>query len=124
MANGLDDKTMVKLSTPVRSVHIDYSYAGAGDFLHDNLPAEDAAEITCGRWAVINVWRPLYNPISRDPLAVCDARSVPETDLVDVLVMISKRSISQSPKQEPRDQGFQSPVQPCSSVVLCFADDA
>jgi len=106
MAKELDDMMMLKLSTPVRAVHIDFSYAGAEDFLHDNLPAGEAAKVAGGRWAIINVWRPLYNPISRDPLAVCDARSVPEADLVNVLAVIPKEATHKVLSKRRELKGF------------------
>jgi hypothetical protein len=46
------------------------------------LPAEVVETITSSpRWMVINAWRPLKT-IRKDPFAVMDARSVPESDLV------------------------------------------
>jgi hypothetical protein len=90
LSSDLPDMQTLKLSTPVRAVHVDFSYAGAEDFLYDNLPPSEAERISTSRWAIINVWRPLFNPVARDPLAVCDARSVPEEDLVDMLAVIPK----------------------------------
>jgi hypothetical protein len=92
MAEGQDDMKMLKVNTPVRSVHVDFSYTGSENFLRDNLDVEDAAKVAAARWAIINVWRPLHNPVSRDPLAMCDAHSVPETDLVDMTIMIPKEA--------------------------------
>ncbi|MGH7836464.1 MAG: CmcJ/NvfI family oxidoreductase, partial [Candidatus Binataceae bacterium] len=34
------------------------------------------------RYAVINVWRPLRGPVRDTPLAVCDAQTLKEEDLV------------------------------------------
>ena len=45
-----------------------------------HLP-EEADELLKGRVQIINVWRPI-KPIYKDPLAVADARSVPDSDLV------------------------------------------
>ena len=69
--------------TPARLVHIDQSYNGAVRFLNDNPPPDtDAATLSKSRWGIINVWRPIHSVVERDPLAVCDARSVSESDLV------------------------------------------
>jgi hypothetical protein len=42
------------------------------------------------RHQIINVWRPI-KPIARDPLAVADAHSVPESDLVPVALIYPNR---------------------------------
>lgn len=45
-----------------------------------HLP-DDADELVKGRVQIINVWRPIKT-VLRDPLAVADAHSVPDSDLV------------------------------------------
>lgn len=52
--------------------------------LRDNLPPEEAERLSKTRWAILNVWRPIQQTVHREPLAVCDARSVPEEDLYPV----------------------------------------
>ena len=34
------------------------------------------------RFAVINVWRPIRGPVQENPLAVCDAQTIAQDDLV------------------------------------------
>jgi len=41
------------------------------------------------RWGIINVWRPIRT-VERSPLAICDARSVREEELREVMAMIPK----------------------------------
>lgn len=60
---------------------IDQSYYGAETRVRDYLPFEKIQRLTRTRWAIINVWRPFGYPAEREPLAFCDARSVPESDL-------------------------------------------
>ncbi|KAM3422021.1 hypothetical protein BST61_g2397 [Cercospora zeina] len=48
------------------------------EYRSSNVPAMQAANC---RWGVINVWKPLKT-VTRQPLAVCDATTVPESDLV------------------------------------------
>lgn len=64
---------------------MDYSSEGAElaleEWMPDNLPGEKLENIKRTRWAIVNLWRPLA-PISRDSLALCDARSVADGDLV------------------------------------------
>jgi hypothetical protein len=63
-------------------VHIDQSYDAARSRVPHHLPAE-ADKLLKTRHQIINVWRPIKT-ILKDPLAVADAHSVPESDLVPV----------------------------------------
>jgi hypothetical protein len=64
----------------VQRVHIDQSYTAALSRVPYHLP-QDSDELLKGRVQIINVWRPIRT-IQRDPLAVADADSVPDSDLV------------------------------------------
>lgn len=76
---------------PVQRVHIDQSYKAALSRVPHHLP-EDADELLKGRVQIINVWRPIGNPILRDPLAVADAHSVGEDELVPTGLVLANRS--------------------------------
>lgn len=65
---------------PVTKTHVDQSYAGAEMRLRWELP-EEADELVQKRYQIINVWRPIRT-IQKDPVAVADASSVPDADLV------------------------------------------
>ena len=65
---------------PVQRVHIDQSYDAARSRVPHHLP-EEADELLRSRVQIINVWRPIKT-VLRDPLAVADANSVPDSDLV------------------------------------------
>lgn len=76
---------------PLYGVHVDQSLDAATGVAHRWLGDEQAATLlaTKARYQIINLWRPVLpnrQPITRDPFAVCDARSVPETDIVLVPV--------------------------------------
>ena len=43
-------------------------------------PSDEADRLSKTRWGIVNVWRPL-NPVMREPLGVCDSRTVPDGDL-------------------------------------------
>lgn len=78
--------TPIPKVAPARFIHVDQSYAGAAEVLRDNLPAEQAAPLSKGWWGITNVWRPIHKVVTRDPLGVCDARSVDaERDLVPMV---------------------------------------
>ena len=60
---------------------LDQSDYGAQPRIRDYLPFEEVDKLTRTRWAIINLWRPFGRPVEREPLAVCDARSVSDNEL-------------------------------------------
>jgi len=66
---------------PVRVVHDDYTEKSAPERVRLYLPRE-AEALLKERYAVINVWRPIKGPVLDTPLAVCDAESIVEADLI------------------------------------------
>lgn len=84
-AKGLDDKEHVSIMNPARFVHVDQSYRGAEQILYLNLPEEEAERRSKKRWAIMNVWAPIQKPVTRDPLAFCDFRTVDEKDFRTVV---------------------------------------
>lgn len=67
---------------PASLVHNDYTSSSGYVCLRENLGAE-AAALARGRFQIINVWRPLVDPVEDFPLALCDARSLDPADLID-----------------------------------------
>jgi hypothetical protein len=65
---------------PVQAVHIDQSYKAAASRVPHHLP-EEADELLKGRHQIINVWRPIKT-VERDPLALAEASTVFDSDLV------------------------------------------
>lgn len=64
-----------------RFVHIDHSDLGARRRLYDDLPpGEGALHDGKHRWAIINLWRP-FELVRREPLGLCDARSIRDDEL-------------------------------------------
>lgn len=68
-------------SRPARFVHVDVSDPTALAFAERSRPKDEARRIR--RFAHYNVWRVLTPPPQDVPLAVCDARSVAQADLVE-----------------------------------------
>jgi hypothetical protein len=66
---------------PVLSAHNDYTEWSAPQRVRDILPAE-AEPLLAGRFAIIQVWRAINQPIESNPLAVADAQSVAFEDLL------------------------------------------
>jgi hypothetical protein len=65
----------------VRRVHNDYTEWSAPQRVRDILPNE-ADELLKGRFAVIQVWRPIRHPVETYPLAMADAKSLSLDDMV------------------------------------------
>ncbi|EKM50121.1 uncharacterized protein PHACADRAFT_130728 [Phanerochaete carnosa HHB-10118-sp] len=66
------------------AVHVDQTYDAAVERVHRHL-GDEAERLLKGRVRIINVWRPIHNPVAHRPLAVSDWRTVDkEHDLVPV----------------------------------------
>jgi hypothetical protein len=64
-----------KVREVVSRVHNDYTEWSAPQRVRDLLP-DEAEALLRRRFAIIQVWRPIRNPVESFPLAICDARSV------------------------------------------------
>jgi hypothetical protein len=62
-------------------VHNDYTAWSAPQRVRD-LMGDEAEELLKHRYAEINVWRPIRGPVLRSPLALCDAQTLSEENLV------------------------------------------
>ena len=69
------------LAPPSRQVHNDHTVNSAPRRVRDHLGAE-ADELLKHRFGIVNVWRPLRGPVLDSPLALCDARSFTDDDLI------------------------------------------
>jgi len=67
---------------PSAVVHNDYTDSSARKRLLDVLPGDEAEDRLQRRFAIINVWRSIAGPALTTPLALCDATSVHDADLV------------------------------------------
>jgi hypothetical protein len=65
----------------VRRVHNDYTEWSGPQRVRDILP-DEADELLKGRFAIIQVWRPIRHPVETHPLAMADARSLSGDDFV------------------------------------------
>src|SRR5207247_6644395 len=79
-----DDATreQKQVGAPVRNVHNDYTEWSGPQRVRDLLPADEAAERLQHRFAVVQVWRPINKPVQSSPLAIADARSLSNEDLI------------------------------------------
>ena len=70
-----------QISGPVRNAHNDYTEWSGPQRVRDLLP-DQAEELLQRRFAVIQTWRPIRNPVEREPLAIADARTIGTKELV------------------------------------------
>jgi hypothetical protein len=102
-------------------VHIDQSYVAAKSRVPHHLPNE-AEELLKTRYQIINVWRPI-KPIYKDPLAVADAFSVLESDLVPVALIYPDRrgeTLTVRPNPEHRWYYIYGQVPEEVMLIKCF----
>ena len=60
---------------PVLSAHNDYTEWSGPQRVRDLLP-DEAPQLLARRFAIIQIWRSIADPIVKNPLAIADARSV------------------------------------------------
>lgn len=68
---------------PVQSTHNDFTARSGRDRALRELEARglDRALLD-GRFAIVNLWRPIGRPVEKSPLALCDARTIADGDLI------------------------------------------
>jgi len=69
------------LREPVLSAHNDYTEWSGPNRVRELLP-DEAETLLKGRFAIIQVWRAINQPIQSNPLAIAEAKSVAEEDLL------------------------------------------
>ncbi len=66
----------------VYSVHNDYTERSAPQRVRDFLPEAEAEAALERRFAIIQTWRSIAPRVERDPLALCDGRTIPEEGFI------------------------------------------
>jgi len=111
----------IQLRGPGKRVHIDQSYRASEDRVKYHLPGE-ADELLKKRFQIINVWRPIKT-ILKDPLALADAHSVPENDLIPAALIYPNRNgetfvVKPNPKHQWYFKYAQRPDEPL--FIKCY----
>jgi hypothetical protein len=78
---GIEDRTPGVPRQPVVRIHGDYTEASGPQRVRDVMGAE-AEALLAKRFAIVNLWRPIRSPLWDAPLALCDARTLGDGDLV------------------------------------------
>ncbi|KAG9314902.1 hypothetical protein JVU11DRAFT_4010 [Chiua virens] len=111
---------------PAHLVHADQTSEAAEYRVQSHLP-EDAERLLKGRYQIINVWRPIANPVAHDPLGLADFRSIDvHTDLfVTRLVRAPHDGQVYSVKYNPGHKWYYLADQTPDKVTLikCFDSD-
>src|SRR5215472_18472132 len=79
--HNVRNATREGLAVPSRQVHNDHTVNSAPRRVRDHMGA-DAEELLKHRFGIINVWRPIRGPVQDSPLALCDAQSFTDDDLI------------------------------------------
>ena len=72
------------IKEPVKRVHNDFTELSGPRRAAEELSARglEVGELLKRRFALINLWRPMRGPVEDSPLAVCEAKSIAQHDLV------------------------------------------
>src|SRR5271170_8275620 len=79
--HNVRNATREGLAVPSRQVHNDHTVNSAPRRVRDHL-GTDADELLKHRFGIVNVWRPVRGPVQDSPLALCDAQSFSDDDLI------------------------------------------
>ena len=69
------------IKMPAKGVHNDYTAWSSPKRVRD-LMGDEAGALLKNRFAIINLWRPIRGPLLESPLALCDAQSLEEENLI------------------------------------------
>ena len=77
---------------PSTVVHNDYTGNSAPQRVRDLFSKDEADSLLQKPFQIVNFWRSIKNPVKSSPLAVCDAQSVKQQDLVSVERIAEERT--------------------------------
>ena len=69
------------IKIPAKRLHNDYTAWSSPQRVRD-LMGDEAEALLKNRFAIINLWRPIRGPVLESPLALCDAQSLEEENLI------------------------------------------
>ena len=69
------------IKMPAKGVHNDYTAWSSPKRVRD-LMGDEAEALLQNRFAIINLWRPIRGPLLESPLALCDAQSLENENLI------------------------------------------
>jgi hypothetical protein len=122
--HNVRNATREGLAVPSRSVHNDHTVNSAPRRVRDHL-GEQAEELLKHRFGVGNVWRPIRGPVLDSPLALCDARSFTDRDLIaSDLVYPHVRGETSRVEYRPKHRWYYFSEQRTDEVILIRVHDS
>lgn len=122
--HNVRNATIEGMPKPSRQVHNDHTVNSAPRRVRDHLGA-DAEELLKGRFGIVNVWRPIRGPVLDSPLALCDARSFTDDDLIaSDLVYAHVRGETSRVEYNPRHRWYYFSEQQTDEVLLIRVHDS
>jgi len=119
LRDGTPNHGRTGVREPVRAVHNDQTFVSGPRRVRDHLPPMEAQQRLQKRFAILNAWRPIGQPVEQSPLAVCDARTLAFGDLVPSdLVYPDKVGETYAVKYNPRHLWFYFPEMAPSEILL------
>ena len=93
--------------------------------MRDHL-GEEAPELLKRRFGIVNVWRPIRGPVQDSPLALCDAQTFTDEDLIaSDLVYRHVRGETSSVEYKPGHRWYYfSDMQPDEALLIRVHDSA
>jgi hypothetical protein len=119
---GAEDRQDAGARQPARRVHVDHTARSGPQRVRDFFP-DEAEELLRGRVQIINLWRPLHGPLRDAPLAVCEAGTINDEDLVPSdLVYPNRTGETYGVTYDPAHRWFYVPqMLPSEALLLkCF----
>jgi len=107
---------------PAGRIHNDYTAKSAPQRVRD-LMGEEAEALLKYRFAIVNLWRPIHGPLLKSPLALCDAQSLADENLVSSDLRYPDRTGEiQAITYDPRQRYYYFPRMQEGELVLirCF----
>ena len=113
------------LAPPSRQVHNDHTVNSAPRRVRDHL-GDEAEELLKHRFGIVNVWRQVRGPVLDSPLALCDARSFTDDDLIaSDLVYAHVRGDTSRVEYQPTHRWYYfSEMQPDEALLIQIHDSA
>ncbi len=119
---GVEDRTPGSPRQPVTRIHGDYTEVSGPQRVRDLMGAE-VDDLLNRRFAIVNVWRPIRGPLFDAPLAVCDATSVADGDLVPQdLIYRDRKGEIYGLTYNPAHRWYYAPAMQANEALLlkCF----
>lgn len=110
---------------PARNVHNDYTEKAANQRLIDLIREEKAAEYQQGRFAFVNVWRPIEQAITSSPLGFIHPNSVTVDDwlTIDLVYPNRKGEILGVTANSAHDWFYRSNMTPDEVIIFNIYDN-